>query len=53
MTHETMIQSSREPDNEAEKDTPELTVFKAVEAVLKGIEVPLSGVKLSSGQRQP
>lgn len=38
---ETMILASREPDNESEKDTPELTVFKAIEAVLKGIEVPL------------
>jgi hypothetical protein len=36
-----MVLGSREPDNGAEKDTPELTVFKAVEAVLKGIEVPL------------
>lgn len=41
MTVETMNLASREPDDEAEKDTPELTVFKAVEAVLKGIEVPL------------
>jgi hypothetical protein len=41
MTFETTVQSSREPDDEAEKDTPELTVFKAVEALLKGIEVPL------------
>ena len=38
---ETVVLGSREPDNEAEKDTPELTVFKAVEAVLKGIEVQL------------
>jgi len=38
---ETMIEASREPEHEAEKDTPELTVFKAAEAVLKGIEVPL------------
>jgi len=36
-----MVEASREPEHEAEKDTPELTVFKAVEAVLKGIEVPL------------
>ena len=38
---ETMILATREPENEAEKDTPEMTVFKAVEAVLKGVEVPL------------
>jgi hypothetical protein len=38
---ETMVEASREPEHEAEKDTPELTVFKAAEAVLKGIEVPL------------
>jgi hypothetical protein len=38
---ESMVEASREPENEAEKDTPELTVFKAVEAVLKGIEVQL------------
>jgi hypothetical protein len=37
---ETMVEASREPEHEAEKDMPELTVFKAAEAVLKGIEVP-------------
>jgi len=36
-----MVEASREPEHEAEKDMPELTVFKAAEAVLKGIEVPL------------
>ncbi len=41
MKLETMIRASREPDNEADKDTEEMTVFKAVEAVLKGVEVPL------------
>jgi hypothetical protein len=41
LTHETMVKASREPEDEADKDTPELTTFKAVEAVLKGIEVPL------------
>lgn len=41
MKLDTIIQASREPDDEVSKDTPELTVFKAVEAVLKGIEVPL------------
>lgn len=38
---ETMILATREPENEAEKDTPEMNVFKAVEAILKGVEVPL------------
>jgi hypothetical protein len=41
LTTEKMVKACREPEDEAEKDTPELTVFKAVEAVLKGIEVPL------------
>lgn len=41
MKRETMILATREPEDETEKDTPDLTVFKAVEAVLKGIEVPL------------
>ncbi len=41
MNFETMVLANREPTNEADKDTPELTVFKSVEAVLKGIEVPL------------
>jgi hypothetical protein len=38
---EIMVPASREPKDNAEKDDPELTVFKAVEAVLKGIEIPL------------
>lgn len=38
---ETMILATREPADEADKDTPEMTVFKAIEAVLKGIEAPL------------
>jgi hypothetical protein len=41
LTAETMVRASREPEDHMEKDAPELTVFKAVEAVLKGIEVPL------------
>ena len=36
-----MAEATREPEKEADKDTPDLTVFKAVEAVLKGVEVPL------------
>lgn len=41
MTLETLILATREPDDDAEKDTPEMTAFKAVEAVLKGVEAPL------------
>lgn len=33
--------ASREPRNEEEKDTPEPTIFKAVEVLLKGVEIPL------------
>jgi len=41
LTPETMIPACREPEDDAEKDTPEMTVFKAVEVILKGVEVPL------------
>ncbi len=41
LTETVMVQASREPDDEAEKDTPEPTIFKAVETLLKGVEVPL------------
>jgi hypothetical protein len=41
LTRELMIEASREPADDAEKDTPEPSVFKAVEALTKGIEVPL------------
>lgn len=41
LTPETMILACREPEEESGKDTPELSVFKAVECILKGIEVPL------------
>ena len=41
LTRELMTEASREPADEAEKDTPEPTLFKAVEALTKGIEVPL------------
>lgn len=36
-----MAEASQEPEDEAEKDTPEPSVFKAVEALTKGIEIPL------------
>jgi hypothetical protein len=38
---ELMVPASREPEDKGEKDTPEPTIFKAVEALLKGIEIPL------------
>ncbi|MCL4744602.1 MAG: metallophosphoesterase [Burkholderiaceae bacterium] len=41
LNRDLMVAASREPDNEADKDTPEPTIFKAVEALLKGIETPL------------
>ena len=33
--------ATREPDDEREKDTPEPSIFKAVEALTKGIEIQL------------
>ena len=33
--------ATREPADEREKDTPEPTIFKAIEALTKGIEIPL------------
>jgi len=41
LTNELMVEASSEPDDESEKDTPEPSVFKAVEALTKGIEVQL------------
>lgn len=41
LTQESMIEAAREPDDEREKDEPGATVFKAVEALTKGIEIPL------------
>lgn len=41
LTEALMVEASREPTNDAEKDTPEPSVFKAVEALTKGIEIPL------------
>ncbi|APW47990.1 metallophosphoesterase [Rhodoferax antarcticus] len=43
LTAELMIEASREPADEAEKDTPTPSIFKAVEALTKGVEVPLPG----------
>jgi hypothetical protein len=41
LTETLMAPATLEPADEAEKDSPEPSVFKAVEALLKGIEVPL------------
>ena len=41
LTKELMVQAAREPKSEAVKDTQEPSVFKAVEALTKGLEVPL------------
>jgi len=38
---ELIVPASREPADDAEKDSPEPSIFKAVEALLKGIEIPL------------
>ena len=41
LTHELMVEATDEPANEAEKDNANPSVFKAVEALTKGIEIPL------------
>lgn len=41
LTEELLIQASREPADDAEKDTATASVFKAVEAVTKGLEINL------------
>ncbi|MFZ4625374.1 MAG: metallophosphoesterase, partial [Rhodoferax sp.] len=41
LTADMMIEACREPLDEAEKDTPAPSVFKAVEALTKGVEIPL------------
>jgi len=43
LTTESMVEAAREPDDEREKDEPGATLFKAVEALTKGIEIPLPG----------
>ena len=40
LSSELMVHATREPPDH-EKDTPEPTVFKAAEAVTKGVEIPL------------
>lgn len=41
LTHEMLVDATTEPADAAEKDTSTPSVFKAVEALLKGLEVPL------------
>lgn len=41
LTRELMVAATDEPDDEAEKDNATPSIFKAVEALTKGIEVPL------------
>lgn len=41
LTRELMVDATDEPSDEAEKDNAEPSVFKAVEALTKGIEIPL------------
>ena len=41
LTEDLMVEASREPADEAVKDTPDPSIFKAVEALTKGIEIPL------------
>ncbi len=41
LTSDLMVEASREPDDESVKDDAEPSVFKAVEALTKGIEIPL------------
>ncbi len=43
LTRELMPDATTEPEDKAEKDTPTPSVFKAVEALTKGIEIPLPG----------
>jgi hypothetical protein len=45
LTAETMVEASREPKDQAEKDNPHPSVFKAVEALTKGLEIQLPGGK--------
>jgi hypothetical protein len=41
LTAELMVEACLEPEDEAEKDTATPSLFKAVEAITKGIEIPL------------
>lgn len=41
LTADLMVEASREPEDEADKDTATPSLFKAVEAITKGIEIQL------------
>lgn len=41
LTRELMAEATTEPDDPGEKDTAEPSVFKAVDALVKGLEIPL------------
>ena len=41
LTEQVLFDATREPEEDVEKDTPDFSVFKAVEALIKGIEIPL------------
>lgn len=41
LTEQVLFDATREPEEDAEKDTPDFSVFKAAEALTKGIEIPL------------
>ena len=41
LNKELMLEAAREPATESEKDDPEPSTFKAADALIKGIEVPL------------
>ncbi len=43
LTSELMVEATREPADDREKDNPEPSVFKAIETLTKGIEIPLPG----------
>lgn len=43
LTKELMVKATDEPENLAEKDSAVPSIFKAVEAIIKGIEIPLPG----------
>jgi len=41
LTSDLMVEATREPEDSSEKDNPEPSIFKAVETLTKGIEIPL------------
>lgn len=45
LTAELMVEACLEPEDEADKDTATPSVFKAIEAITKGIEIPLPAAR--------